>query len=573
MKKFTLLEMQLLSISEKKAKKVSFDPIRTLILGMNETGKSSLIKSIYSAFGASAARQSGQWKEVNPIIFVRFKVDEDIYSILKDRKHYAIFDINNDIIEFFDSVTNALGPFLAKLFNFKLQLLNHQGELIIPPPAFLFLPFYVDQDSSWQESWKSFSNLSQIKKYKLPVIEYHTGLKANEYYETKGDLGLLESKIQELEKEKKISDSILIKIKEKLSDINFTINLEDFKEEIKELLLQCEDLKAERDKIKNRIVDIFNFKITLETQITITKQALNEARKDFNYASLEIEDNIDCPTCGTHFENSFFERFEIAMDENRCKELLINLNRELFEINDKIEKENKNLNIKSLELLKIEGTLEVKKGEIKLRDVIESEGRKELKIVFQKSIDELKDAIIDNARKQMELNERLKVLDNKKRKDNIRSDYKILMKKYLLELGLNLKESDYKDITKNISNTGSALPRSLTAYYFTIFNLIKKYGSSTFCPIIIDSPNQQGQDSENIDKLLLFIKNNQPANSQMILGLENTFNIDFECKSIVLDQKHQLLQSSDYDEVNSNLTPFFYKMWTHGKTGKLFKTE
>ena len=50
------------------------------------------------------------------------------------------------------------------------------------------------------------------------------------------------------------------------------------------------------------------------------------------------------------------------------------------------------------------------------------------------------------------------------------------------------------DIT--ISETGSALPRALLAYYFTFLKIMNIYSTSTFCPIIIDSPNQQEQDKD-----------------------------------------------------------------------------
>lgn len=571
MKKFILQEILLLSTTERRAKKVSFDPKRTIVFGKNETGKSSLLKSIYSTFGAAPAKQNSKWKGLDPISFVKFEVDGISYAILKDGKYYAVFDSTNKLISVFDSITNSLGPFLAKLFDFKLKLTSQSGDLITPPPAFLFLPFYIDQDVSWNESWQSFSNLSQVKKYKKPVIEYHTGLRANEYYEAKGEITQIEEQINVLENERKISQSILKKIKDKLADVDFTIDLDDFREEVKELLVECESLRTERDKIKSKIVDLFNFKVTLESQITITKQALNEARRDFNFAALDIEDEIDCPTCGTHFQNSFVERFEIALDENRCKDLLVNLTRELNDVNGELEKQNEVLGRRSEELLKVEALLESKKGDIHLRDLIENEGRKELKHVFQDSLDELNAKIIENARLQKDLTDKIKALENKGRKEEIRIYYRTLMKKYLYELGLMVNENDYKDLTQNLKNTGSALPRTLIAYYFSILQVIQKNSHCAFCPIIIDSPNQQGQDLENIEKILLFIKNNQPQDSQLILGLENNFNIDFECKVVEVHNKHRLLNEEEYETVHQELGHYLNQMWLSGKTNKLFR--
>ena len=53
MKSLQLENMLLVSHREKKARKIDFDPEVTVIKGENDTGKSSVIKSIQTAFGAS----------------------------------------------------------------------------------------------------------------------------------------------------------------------------------------------------------------------------------------------------------------------------------------------------------------------------------------------------------------------------------------------------------------------------------------------------------------------------------------------------------------------------------------
>lgn len=570
MKKFILSEILLLSQIEKKARRITFDLHRTIILGKNETGKSSLIKSIYAAFGASPARESEKWKQLNPILLVKFKVGDENYSILKDGRYFSVFDNRDRLIDTFDSVTTGLGPFIAQLFDFKIKLPNSDGIFITPPPAFLFLPFYIDQDIGWVKAWESFKGLQQIKAYKKPIIEYHTGLRPNEYYEMKGEVEKYEKAIQSLESERKLLQTILNKIREKLASIDFEISLDDFKVEVERLLMECQNLKTENDKIKVRVVELYNSKISLESQLTIAKHALNESHKDYEFAAIDVEDSVDCPTCGAHYENSFLERFEIAKDENRLAELLINLNRDLDELNGKLQKENEQLSKKSEELLRVEAVLEEKKGEITLRNLIENEGKKQLREVFQQNIDELYNGISKNYIEQKRMQERLKELEDKERKENIRSDYRRFMHGYLRQLRVAMSEDQYKDPTKAISMTGSTLPRALTAYYFSILQLIQKYSSCTFCPIIIDSPNQQAQDYDNIDKVFSFIRDNQPSDSQLILGLEELHGIDFGGKTILLDTVHSLLQKDEYEGSYRELVPFLERAWSGGKTGRLF---
>ena len=51
----------------------------------------------------------------------------------------------------------------------------------------MFLPFYIDQDTGWNKTWASFDRLSQFKKWRQPVAEYHTGIRPNQFYIAKGE--------------------------------------------------------------------------------------------------------------------------------------------------------------------------------------------------------------------------------------------------------------------------------------------------------------------------------------------------------------------------------------------------
>jgi hypothetical protein len=558
MKKFVLSEILLLSTVERKAKKVKFDKKRTLIYGGNGTGKSCLIKSIYKTFGATPQKDHPNWKQANPISLVRFSIDDVRYSILKDGKFYAIYDNNDDLIKKFEHVTTELAPFIANLFDFKIKLSNRQNEIITPPPAFLFLPYYIDQDISWQSNWSSFSQLQQIKSFREPIISYHTGLKPNEYYTTKGEIDQVKSVVKELDDEGRVLKNVLEKVNKKIVQADFNIDIETFKEEIKELLVECENLKSIQEQLKSKLVEYYNIKITIDSQLVIAKNALNETRKDYKYANeLIVEDFVDCPTCGAHYENSFIERFEIAKDEDRCKELLVELTRELQEIEEKIEKKNSEYNKNNEEIIKIETILDNKKGEIRLRDVIENAGRNELKSVFTENARNIHQSIFENALKQKDLENKLRAITDKEKREQIMDLYNRLMKKYLFQLDVRgLKEESYKRIDTKIPETGSALPRALIAYYFSLFHIMKKYTSSAYCPIVIDSPNQQAQDLGHVDKILKFINENQPEDTQLILGLEELYNVDFNCEIVELKDTAGLLQKEEYEGVSSELDDY-----------------
>lgn len=187
MKQFKLKEMTLLSLKERRSRKVTFSPTRTVIIGTNETGKSCLIKSIYYTFGAEPHKMHPDWLDAQPISVIRFSVDDEDYVIFRQEKTFALFDNNDDMIGKYIRVSD-IGAKLAELFDFQLELRDHQKKVVTPPPAYLFLPFYMDQDVSWQRNWDSFKSL-YLPKARLDIINYHTGIRPNQYYQTKNELG------------------------------------------------------------------------------------------------------------------------------------------------------------------------------------------------------------------------------------------------------------------------------------------------------------------------------------------------------------------------------------------------
>lgn len=555
MKEFKLNEILLISLKELKAKKVKFHPNRTIILGRNSVGKSCLIKSIYNTFGAEPQKLHPNWKEANVISLIHFSIEKENFSIIKSNKNYCLFDSDSKKIGQYNRVSE-LGNHLAELLDFKIKLPNKDGEIITPPPAYLFLPYYADQDKSWQSNWSSFSKL-YLPNVKLDIINYHTGIKPNQYYEAKNELGLVNDGIQIIEKDVSIVKNLLKNLKEKLSQIEFSITIQDFQDEIKELLISCEELNKVQNKHKQDLTVLYNQKINLEAQLEITKRALYETNKDYEFAVHEIDECISCPSCGADYENNFSERFGIAQDEQRCLDFIIELKEELEKIDQKISTINNVFSLKNKELAEIEKILESKKETIKLKDIIESEGKREMKELFEAEINVYNDELKEKLLLQSELEKEVKKFEDKIHSNKIRLEYRDLMSKNLVNLNVHsLSEKYYKRIDSSIQESGSATPRALMAYYYSILNVIKKYGSSAFCPIIIDSPNQQGQDKENLPRLIKFIIDKQPKDSQLILGLEELPSGQKNEYIIELKEERSLLQTSEFDNVLSEIKPY-----------------
>lgn len=571
MKNFYISEVLLLSKKEKKAKRVFFDKKRTVIFWGNWTGKSSLIKSIYRAFGTEVTLHP-DFKKTESIVLVRFCVDDQQYSLVRDGNRYWLFDQEGTSLGVYDSVSKELWPVLAQLFDFKLKLKTKskwpdEGEdnLVTPPPAFLLLPFYIDQDKSWNASWSGFERLEQFPSFKRDLIDYHVGITTNEYYDLKEEILKWQGKIKESETEQVFTKKISDDIRDKLQVADFNIDIDAFHNEVSALLRECNLLKSKEENLKHELLELYWIQAHLEEQLRIVKKAVVESGKDYEYICNQDGDSVDCPLCWASYDNSFAERFAIAMDEDNEKDLLIELEKDLLEVNQKIIWIKDKIRALKDEFGWIQKILNHKKEAVELNDVLKSYGKNEINSILSDKIWELNQSLWESRWKMKLLEKELRDL-KKKDKDRItkiKNEYLFFLKDYLVQLDIKLSEEDISDIHTLIEKkeSGSAKPRALLAYYFAFFQLMRKYGSATYCPLIVDSPNQQAQDSQHIPEILKFIKTNQPNDSQLILWLEEFYDIDFECSVIKLETKRSLLNEWEFTEVGNIMAPFLKAIW------------
>ena len=544
-----------MSSDTERARIINFHHRATVITGENHTGKSSLIKTIYYAFGAEP-RMLKPWKATISKILVHFSIGELEFSLLRNGSSFTLFDKSAQPLETFTSVTNGLGIYLAKLLHFGIKLTSNSGSIITPPPAYLFLPFYFDQDKGWVGNWESFEHLKQIKNWRKDLIEYHVGLKPNEYYEIKGQHLQVKERMVVAQAESRVLKSVRDQISEKYQEVEFNIDLEAFQEEIKELLVLCGELQKAAEKIKEKLVELYNIKIEIESQIEIVSNALGEMSSDYKFLE-KLDDHVDCPTCGAAYDVSFAEIFGVALDEGKCEVLLQKLQSELQDVSVRIAKMSGEHRLHDLETAKVRALLEKKREQVQLKDLIDSESKKKLKSVLQNSLTEANLKTFQIQEEIDGLKNQLDGFTNKDKKAEINQDFKTLIKRYLSDLSLlGLNEDSYPDFTAKVFDQGSAQPRAVLAYGFSILQLMHKRASSAFCPIIIDSPIQQEQDTTNHHKILNFIKNNQPEGSQLILGVFDPKNVDFGGEVITLTEKRHVLREDEFNRASEEMMPF-----------------
>ncbi|HGZ2496469.1 TPA: ATP-binding protein, partial [Enterococcus faecalis] len=166
----------------------TFEKGLNLIVGEKDSGKTSLARAIMYTFGCDVRNFELQNQNNNLIFVIEFTVNQSDYILVrrklvekgKGKNYFKLFS-NNESHTYFS--TKDFKDKLNEVLNIDLETLDKQGEKTKLYPNHLFLPFYMDQDYSWQTYLNStFSNINFINNYKKIVLEFYTGMRSNEYY-------------------------------------------------------------------------------------------------------------------------------------------------------------------------------------------------------------------------------------------------------------------------------------------------------------------------------------------------------------------------------------------------------
>lgn len=558
MKRLRFRELLILADKEKTARAVPFHPQVTILKGENDRGKSCLLKSLYIALGATPKVMPGKWDSLEPVLHLYFSVDEVPYSILKVGKKYTIFDEGNRALGKFTGVTKELTPFLAELFDFRLELTNASSKRPEQAtPALCFLPFYYDQDSSWTENWDGFAQLQQFTNYRKAIAEFHTGIKPNAYYHARAAKAVAEERREVLRHDRNVVKRVLDKIENLLKTTQFDIDLRSYQNEIDLILNRCNLLRIEEERIREEMLQLDSQRRLIQRQIHIAVEAAGELGRDFRFADEDMSSPVECPICGQHYENSFVDRFQIAADEDQLRIAVSEMKEELEGIEVKIKQRQNISDDLQMQIGEVNALLEVKQGEVKLNDLLRSEGKKEVRGVLRAEMDELNKSIGQVDLDIEEASREMRRLTDKKRVVEIKDFYRDRMSTFVKKLDvLELDEETYEEVDSHIRESGSDKARGLLAFYFAILKTIETYSTATFCPIVIDSARQQEQDTSNWRKMLEFMRDNRPQDAQMVIGLVDDLGVSFGGQVIELNEPRQLLRADQYESVRERIRPF-----------------
>jgi hypothetical protein len=196
--------------------------------------------------------------------------------------------------------------------------------------------------------------------------------------------------------------------------------------------------------------------------------------------------------------------------------------------------------------------------------VVAAEGRTEAQRYFQERLAAL-DADYGSKQRLVDENERrMQEADSRKRKTEIRTYFSQRLQAFAKELDVRINDPDKLSVQGLHMGRGSEGPRALATYYYAFLHTAAQYGSSTFCPIVIDARNQQGQDPGHLERIMTLLLSQAPSDAQVIIGAETLAQMSLSDDVIDVSwKKDQVLREDAYDATVQYIQPFLEQNLLH----------
>lgn len=534
----------------KEAVSYSFSNKVNLIVSSDNTmGKSSLLKSLYFNLGFKIKQFPSKWNTEDMFFQVEVTFNKKSHIISRQNNIFKI-DGNADPLN-----EREYSDWLQEQLAIEMQLPNvRTKELYSAYSSAVILPFYVDQDDSWDGiMYRRVSDaLGQYSNIPQTIFEYLFGLSDIEIQELQNSVNSAIKSLSEINSNINSLERLIEKYHKEVSEVP-AIDKDALQQEIAYYLKLLNENNEKTIKFK---VKLINDREILDKQ----KQELAELDKLLRLNSKRYKEiQSICNYCHSNLTdeqsltrlNLSNNKFEIQYLRDEVSRNILNLERKIE--NTQMDKENImneidriSTNIKkSKELLTIEEYVNAKAKTIAMKemnDFIQNELLN--KSITDAEIKKLK-AEIERLKKEKEiLKEKITLSYNSKLND---------MKTVLHDI--DTKELDFLSF-KKIKGSGMDKNKKYLAYYLTYMSLIDSFGVYKL-PFCIDSFIKNEITTESAKQMFiaiekyLFTNENQVFFSLVKQNKQHLNNLD-EYK--IIDVGNRVLSKDKYEEVISYIS-------------------
>lgn len=557
MKRLLLKKLIVISQSEESSLEVPFKKGLNIILGGNKTGKSSLIKSIFTTLGCECKKVEKDWKKLISTYLLYFKYGEEQYCILRYDKEFSIMkEEKNSYICIIN--TNKFQLFCDKLmeiFEIDMQcVMSHNSEIINVTTPLLFRCQYIDQDDGWSDIGNEFQNVRYIKDWKGDTNKFITGYLDNDYYRLKAEKIQLSNDKDEKSKSIKNNETFVNNISLDLKKLNQLENLnqlnsvDDVQINLMKLRNETDNLRKKEYSIKEKISKIDNEIFMKKIELDNIYKNMEETQKDISFAMKQGEEII-CPICGTKHKNSLSEQLDLSAgleNSEKLKNILEDKMRDLENQLVDLDKEYKDIKNK---ILFNEESIKDSKEMLSYEELFKNKGKYELYNKCKQELVKMESEYKYLLGEIKILDEKIKEIKSKKRKDEITMQLKNKCKMFAKAINIPITYIKFRDLVQVIDHTGSETPRLVYMYQSALYLYNLERGENPFNFYVIDTPNQQGQDEDNLECIFKSMELLLSNDGQVIVGTERITGLEEKANNIInLYAKRKCLNKEKYNE-------------------------
>jgi hypothetical protein len=550
----TIRKIIIISKTEESSIEVPLTKGLNIIIGKNKTGKSSIIKTIFHSLGCEI-KFDDDWEKLNKRSIISFSIGSSYFLVERSDKTYTLYASSEDLsaVSYIGSYTySEFSTKFLELFDIHVTWITKNGDDKPVAPPYIFAFQYIDQDNGWHSIAKSFDRLSYVANWDKQIIKYIVGYQNEEYFRLRKELEKYRILIKEIESKIKTVEEFVSNIlaRERQNDpfAHDTNTLDDTFEKSKQILEQLTLLEKERISMSDQISQMQNEEYEKKLVVEALNRYSEELVDDHTYAS-GLEDIITCPFCGVVHLNELAEKSELIKDVQTASNILSSATNDLEVLQREIKSYQNSLIDVDSNYRKMRKELRLLEENANVIDTLKTEGKNDLINTSRLEIEGIKNVRNEYLGIRETTQSDIKEIESITRRNKISKEIKVLMSILLekLELsGTNVKLSNFLPVLKH---TGSELPRVIYAYYISLYLYNLNRIDNPFKWLVIDTPNQQGQDDENLSNINKALELLMDLRGQVFVGTERLTGAEDKAANVVrLKEYKRCLTKDKYAE-------------------------
>ena len=511
------------------------------VVAENGFGKSVVAKSLFYAFGAVPHDMDDDWEAAKPVYLIEFTVDEVPHQIIRIEDRFILFE-DDQRIAVADKMGAELMPIYKELFAFELTMKNQKGEVVLPPPGYIFGPYYIDQDGGWSDTWSSFKDL-YLPQSREALANFHAGVRPGGYYRAQSSRAQSTRQYETADRKLTSLNSLSNELQLDGSGASLAFEEDAYDRRIGELVEQLRALLSLIGEDTNTIRDLVSERDLWEDQKVILRRSLEEM-SGLVKAAEKLPENVHCPTCGQDYSNGIVERFGLAADSGPIRVAYERAESETQKLDKQIEELSTSSEALAERRDRVRRTLDARRAGVSLEEIIEGKAE----ALLRGKISTRAAAILQEMTTH---EEEIKIADREMRsfaksKPKIVEFFELKLKEALHDVDVTV-DVHHRDLSGKKLGRGSEGARGILGYYSAFIDTAREFGTSANFPFVVDSPRQQGQDDIHILQVYDFLNGIHKTGQQTLVFTES-LPADFKAglKTVYLaNEKKKVLRSDD----------------------------